>query len=147
MPVVRIDAQLTSRQLLKAVEQMPLPELEQFLEQVMALRTRHHAPGLSRRESELLAKINRGVPSELQARYDALIAKRRSDALSEAEYDELLRLTEKVETLDTERVKDLAALARLRKTTLPILMKDLGIKRKYSPPPRLDGDRRHTKAG
>lgn len=128
MPVVRIDAQWSSSQLLKAVEQMPLPELEQFLEQVMALRARHRAPGLSRRESELLAKINRGVPRDLQGRYDALIAKRRSDALAEAEYDELLHLTEKVETLDTERVKDLAALARLRKTTLPALMKDLGIK-------------------
>jgi hypothetical protein len=46
------------------------------------------APQLSAAESELLAKINTGVPTELQSRYDALSAKRRAAVLTEAEYDE-----------------------------------------------------------
>lgn len=126
-----VEAQLTTGQLLKAVEQMPQPELEQFVEQVVVLRARQRAPGLSRTESELLAKINQGVPAHLQSRYDELIAKRRADTLSQTEYDELLRLTEQVEEFDVRRVEWLAQLARLRMTTLPALMEDLGIK----PPP------------
>ncbi len=129
MPVVEIEA----GQLLKAVEQMPQGELDQFVEKVVALRASHRAPRLSRTESELLTKINRGVPAELQNRYDELIAKRREGNLAQAEYDELLRLTEQVEELDAKRVEYLADLARLRQTTLPDLMNDLGIK----PPPHV----------
>jgi hypothetical protein len=83
---------------------------------------------LSPKESELLVKISQSLPADLQRRYDELIAKRRESALSEAEYDELLRLTEQVEAFDIKRVEYLAELARSRKTTLRVLMKDLGIK-------------------
>ncbi len=129
MPVVEIEA----GQLLRAVEQMPQRELDRFVEKVVALRASHRAPRLSRTESELLTKINRGVPAELQDRYDELIAKRREGDLTETEYDELLLLTEQVEELDAKRVEYLADLAHLRKTTLPDLMDDLGIK----PPPHV----------
>jgi hypothetical protein len=124
MPVVEIE----TGQLVKAVEQMSPPELDRFAEEVMAPRASHRAPRLSRTESELLTKINQAVPAELQGRYDQLIAKRREGALSKSEYDELLRLTEQVEELDAKRVEYLADLARLRETSLPELMKDLGIK-------------------
>ena len=79
-------------------------------------------------QSDLLAKINQGVPAEIQNRYDELIAKRRRATLTQDEHDELLRLTEQVEALDTRRVEYLEELARLRKTTLRALMKGLGIK-------------------
>lgn len=115
-------------QLLKAVEQMPQSKLDEFVADVLALRARTRAPRLSRSESELLTKINRGVPADLQSRYDDLVAKRRERKISEAEYDELLRLTEEVEELDVQRVEHLTELARLRKTTVPALMEDLGIK-------------------
>jgi hypothetical protein len=85
------------------------------------------------RAFELLAKVNQGVPMELQSRYDALLAKRRASTLTETEHGELLRLTEQMEKYDAERVGFLAELARLRKTTLRALMKDLGIKpREYA---------------
>jgi hypothetical protein len=83
---------------------------------------------LSPKESELLVKISQILPAHLQRRYDELIPKRRESALSEAEYDELLRLTEQVEAFDVKRVESLAELARLRKTSLRALMKELGIK-------------------
>ncbi len=126
----RMPAQtpLTYRQLLKAVEQMPQSKLDQFVGDVAALRASTRAPRLSHTESDLLTKINRGVPAELQSRYGALVAKRRAGGISQAEYDELLRLTEEVEDLDVQRVEYLAELARLRKMTVPALMKDLGIK-------------------
>jgi hypothetical protein len=126
--VLQVEAQLTLGQLLKAVEQMPQPELDQFVDQVVAFRAGQRAPQLSGSESELLAKINQGVPARIQSRYDSLIAKRRASTLSEAEHEELLRLTEQVEAWDTRRVEYLAELARLRKTTLRALLKDLEIK-------------------
>ena len=127
-PVIQIEAQLTLGQLLKAVEQMPQPELDQFVDRIVAFRAGLRAPQLPRAESELLAKINQAVPRELQSRYDALVAKRRASTLTEAEHEELLRLTEQIEELDARRVEHLADLARLRKTTLRALLKDLGIK-------------------
>jgi hypothetical protein len=126
--VLQVEAQLTLGQLLKAVERMPQPELDQFVDQVVAFRAGQRAPQLSGSESELLAKINQGVPAHIQSRYDSLIAKRRASTLSEAEHEELLRLTEQVEAWDTRRVEYLAELARLRKTTLRALLKDLEIK-------------------
>ena len=126
-----VQTQLTSRELLKAVEKLPRQELNRFVTEVVALRA--GAPRLSRTESELLTKINRGVPADLQSRYDELIGKRREATLSQPEYDELLRLTEQIESWDVNRVELLAELARSRKTTLPALMKDLGIK----PPPHV----------
>ena len=129
MPTIQVQAQLTSRELLKAVAKLPPRELNRFVAEVVALRAR--APRLSHTESELLTKINRGLPSDLQDRYDELIGKRSEATLTEPEHDELLRLTEQVEAWDVERVELLAELARSRKTTLPALMKDLGIK----PPP------------
>lgn len=95
---------------------------------MVAFRAGRRAPQLSGSESELLAKINQGVPVELQNRYDALIAKRRASTLTETEHSELLRLTDQVEGLDKRRVEYLAELARLRKISLRALLKDLGIK-------------------
>jgi hypothetical protein len=86
---------------------------------------------MSKDESDLLIKINRGVPVDLQRRYDELIAKRRAETLMPDEYDELLRLTDEIEKLDVERLECLIELARLRKTLLTNLMKELGIQ----PPP------------
>lgn len=131
MTTVRVEAQLTAAELLKAVEQMPRPDLDAFVDRVLRLRTRPRASGLPRAESDLLVKINQGVPTTLQSRYDALIEKRRESKISQDEYDELLQLTNQVEELDVERVGYLAELARLRKTTLPALMEDLGLE----PPP------------
>lgn len=128
MSIVPVKAQMTTSQLLKAVEQMPARELDQFVEQVVALRSALRAPKLAHSEAELLTKINQGVPADLQSRYDELIAKRRESTLTRNEYDELLQLTEQVEAVDVRRVEHLAELARLRKTTLRALMNDLGIK-------------------
>ena len=129
MPTIQVEARLTSRELLKAAAKMPRQELDRFVAEVVALRA--GAPRLSRTESELLTQINQGVPEDLQGRYDELIGKRRAATLTEPEHDELLRLTEQVEAMDAKRVEFLAELARSRKTSLPDLMKDLGIK----PPP------------
>jgi len=127
MPIIRVVAQLSSEQLLKAIEAMPEPEREQFVAQVIALRARRQAPALPPAESDLLLRINQGVPADLQRRYDELIAKRRAATLTQDEHSELLHLTDEIEQFDADRLECLAELARLRHTSLPVLMKELGI--------------------
>jgi hypothetical protein len=129
MSTVRIEAQLPTDELLKAVGQLSQPELEQFVFQVIALRAQRKAPSLPRAESELLLKINQGASPDVQKRYGELISKRRAETLTPDEYNELLRLTEQTEALEARRVEYLAELARLRNTTLAALMKDLGIRK------------------
>jgi hypothetical protein len=128
MPVIQVEAQVPAAELLKAVEQLSQPDLEQFVSQVIALRAKRHAPSLPRVESELLLKINEGVPPDIQKRYNELIAKRQAETLTSDEYEELLRLTQRVEKLEVRRVEYLAELARLRGTSLTALMENLGIR-------------------
>lgn len=128
MPTIQIEAQLSQEQLLEAVEQMSESEFEAFLSKLFALRAQHDASRLSPAESELLLKINQGVPADLQRRFDELISKRQASSLTQEEYEELLRLTDQVEKLDAERAERLAELARLRQTSLTDLMQQLGIR-------------------
>jgi len=125
MTVSQIE--LSPEQLLKAVSRLPPAELDRFIAQATKLRSPVAGRRLSRRESELLLKVNRGIPTEVQRRYDALIARRQDFALTPAEYDELLKLTDEIEMLDAQRIEYLSELARLRKKPLTVVMDELGI--------------------
>jgi hypothetical protein len=69
-----------------------------------------------------------GVPSDLQQQYRALRAKRDDEVLTDAEYELLLELSDRIEILAAERAGYLIKLAELRQVPLPQLMSDLGIK-------------------
>jgi hypothetical protein len=127
MPAVQVKVQLSTNKLLEAVAGMSSTELEQFLSQVIALRAHRKAPHLSSRESELLIKINQGLPSNIRSRLDRLVAKRRDNKLTPKEHDELLRLIDKLEEAEAKRAEALAQLARWRGVTMTALMNDLGI--------------------
>ena len=96
MPTIQVD----SEQLLHAALQMPRAELEQFVARLLALKIRQDTPHLSQAESELLCKINQGIPSATQQRLNALIAKRQAHTLTMAEHQELIQLTAQVEQSD-----------------------------------------------
>ena len=113
--------------LLKAIEQIPQPELDAFVTQVWKLRAQRQTPSLSMSESELLLKINQGIPDHLQQRFNQLLAKRQAFNLTEADYTELVQLTDRIEQLGAERIESLAELARLQNKSLTEMMHDLGI--------------------
>lgn len=123
MATIVLQAHVSPDELLKAVDQMSPTELEQFVANVLALRARRRAPGLLPEEAELLLKINQGIPTEIRAPYEALIAKREAETLTTEEHEELLRTVAQVEALQAERVEHLARLARLG-----VLMDSLGIR-------------------
>ena len=132
MPVIHVNADVSAEQLVRAAAQLPPIEWERFLSRVCALRPPHAERVLSHEESALLMKINQGVPVETQRRYDALIAKRRANALTPEEYEELLRLTDDIERRDAIRIEDLSQLARMRNVPLLALMTELGISPTYA---------------
>jgi len=128
MSTIQVTMELPSDELLKAVEQLSLSDLEQFAQQIVRLLARRRAPVLSRTEAELLLKINQSaLPVNLQARCDALVAKRQEETLTPGEREELNHLTDQLGELNVQRLEYLAELARLRQTSLPTLMEDLGI--------------------
>ena len=127
MSIIQVETKLSTDELLKAVGQLNQPELERFVSQVITLRVKRQVHSLPEAESELLLKINQGLPHEVQKRYHELIAKRRLESLIPEEYDELLSISDQIENLEARRMEYLAELARLRKISLPDLMESLSI--------------------
>ncbi len=132
MSAIQIQAQVSPNELLRGVEQLNLPELEDFVQQVVALYAQRKAPSLSKSEAELLLKINQRLPSDMQLRYDTLVSKRKAETLTPDEHQELLDLIDQIEKADVERVQYMVDLAQLRGISLTALMQDLGIGPTYA---------------
>jgi hypothetical protein len=127
MPTIHLQAEVSRDALLEAVEQLSSPELDQFVAEVLKLRSRRGPARLGAAESELLSRINQGFPEGLRDRYAELIARRRDESLTPEEHQELLRLTAEAERIEGDRLSALAELARGRGIPLRRLMDELGI--------------------
>jgi hypothetical protein len=127
MPTINIQADVSVEMLVKAAEQLNETELRHFTSQILALNAKRTAPSVTQAEAELLVHINSRLPKDVQRRYDELIAKRDAETLSDAEHEELLRLTKQVEAFDVARVEALSQLAAHHGVTLSVLMRQLGI--------------------
>lgn len=129
MATVEVRSQVSLDELLNGVAQLDTPELERFVSQVLTLRARRIASYLLREEVGLLEKINQGLPSDAQQRYDELTAKRLAETLTTEEHQELLALINHIERSDAERAQFLAQLAHLRNVSVTMLLDELGIRR------------------
>jgi hypothetical protein len=118
---------LSANELLQAVAQLKPHELERFVKEAIALQARRSAPSLSHTETELMLKINQGLPPRVQRRFDELVEKRNTETLTLKEHEELLRLVNRKEKLNARRIEFLADLAKLKQLTLRELMENLGI--------------------
>ena len=127
MSTVKVEVQLSSEELLKAVEQLNQPDLERFISQILLLQAQRKASSLTQTEAELLLKINQSIPSTTQKYYNELIAKREAENLTKNDYRELLNLTEQIEKLQVQRIEYLVELAHLRGISLIALTENLGI--------------------
>jgi hypothetical protein len=113
--------------ILTVVRQMPIAEMEQLVDQIIAIRAKRVAPHLTADESTLLARINKGLPAEDRARVRALIEKRDDETITAEEWRELAAITDRLEWLHADRLAALAQLAKLRGVTLDEVMGQLGI--------------------
>jgi hypothetical protein len=114
-------------ELLKAVDNLSEPDLENLLNRTLFVRARRRGPIATPEESTLLREINRDIPAELNNRYEILADKRDEETLMESEYQELLDLADQIEASGVKRLEALVKLAELRQVPLLQLMADLGI--------------------
>jgi hypothetical protein len=121
---------MDAQALLKDVAQMPLIEMERFVQAVNGLIVQKKTTDKSYRERFLLGKINQTVLGlEKTQRYQLLIQKLESGTLTDIEHAELMQLTDEEEIIRYERLKYLVELAQLRAITLPQLMEKMGLNR------------------
>ena len=124
LELIRIISDIQSEELLERVRAF-IKEVEGEIE------ASEKAPSLSKEETELLLKINEGLPEEVQLRYNELLAKLAEETITEEEHRELMELMPQVEAKSVERLKYLAQLAQLWNISVDEVMARLGIK----PPP------------
>jgi len=122
-----VAGQLSTDEILSAVDRLSLPELERVFGKVLSLQAERRATHLSSEESVLLIKAGNSLPDELRDRLSALRSKRENSTISDSEYQELTELTDRAEELHAERMMALSELAKLRGLSLPVLMDQLGI--------------------
>lgn len=127
MPTTQNKTYRSTDDLLQAVSQLKPRDLDKFVSQTLAIRAKRNASNLSRRESELLLKINKGLPVRVQKRFDELNEKREAATLTKEEHHELLRLINRIENADAKRIEMLGELAQIRQQPIRELMKELGI--------------------
>jgi hypothetical protein len=114
-------------ELLKAVDDLSEPDLENLLNRTLFVRARRRGLIATPEESTLLRTINRGIPAELSDRYAILADKRDEETLTATEYPELLEIADRIEAAVVKRLEALVELAELRQVPLLQLMADLGI--------------------
>ena len=127
MSTISVQSEVSLDAMIRGVEQLSTPDLEQLVDRVLTIRARRRAPSLSRKETELLRKVNQGLPVGTQQRFDELAAKRRTETLNPDEHQELLQVLDQIEQYDVKRLEALAELAQVRNVSIRVLMKDLGI--------------------
>ena len=119
---------LSTEQILTAVNNLSLPDLEKVYERVLRLQAERKAPHLPAEEAALLTRGLQGLPADLRARTNELRAKREDGSINDAEYAELTQLAMRAEELHAERLEALVKLSQLRGLTLPVLLDQLGLR-------------------
>jgi hypothetical protein len=121
---------MDAQNLLKDVAQMPLFEMERFVQAINGLITQKKTSDKSYRERFLLGRINQTIlEKDKIVRYQFLVQKLEAETISDEEYAEFMHLTEEEEQIRLDRMTFLVELAQLRSLTLPQLMDNLGLNR------------------
>jgi hypothetical protein len=111
--------------ILNGISDLDTKDLEKFIQKIGHLIARRKVAHLPERESQLLMKINKAIPVALQSRYEYLLTKNRAETITPLEHEELLKVIEKVELKNAERLEHLIELSRIRNTSLDVLMRQL----------------------
>jgi predicted DNA-binding antitoxin AbrB/MazE fold protein len=111
---------------LKPATPLAFPEGQTL--QIRIVAPEENSQSATNPETELLNKIHHPLPEGLHQRISQLMQQRDADQLTPAEHQELIQLSQQVELLNVDRVTHLIELAKHRQTTLPQLIKDLGLK-------------------
>ncbi|MCP4418960.1 MAG: hypothetical protein GY805_20275 [Chloroflexi bacterium] len=123
-----VQVEVSPNALLKAVEEMSLDDLNEFVNAMLLVRARRIAPSITTNETELLDRINKTVLSPLEKeRMRKLSDMLAEESITEEEHQELIDLTDKSELLNVERLTAVSQLATLRQKPFRDVMMELGL--------------------
>jgi hypothetical protein len=114
-------------EILNTASRLDARELDHLLSKLNLLRAQLNTTTISKKESDLLMKINVGFPIESWNRLAYLDAKMEDSDISPEEADESLKLAESLEEYTIKRFELLKKLAQLRASTIEDVMSQLGI--------------------
>ncbi len=114
--------------ILDGIANWDLPSLESFAKGVNEIVAQKKSPNLTKEETDLLKKINAGIPTSALDKYNMLKIKQKADGLSSLEQQEMDNLIDFIETKEAEFLGYLLRLSHLRKVSIENLRKQLGIK-------------------
>ena len=131
MPTVQVTSriEIDFEEVLQGMARLQMQDLERFVDRIIALQAQRRAPSLPKHETELLQKINQGLPVEARKRYEELNDKLHEETITPEEHRELLQLVDRLELADAERLQHLIELARIRNVSVDTLMRQLDIHR------------------
>lgn len=93
-----VQLEVTTKNLLNAVAQMPDGEFDRFVEKAKEIRIKRKPLA----ENDLIHKINTIYPAEKRQRYNRLSEKFAQENITPKEYQELLKLSDEFEMLNAE---------------------------------------------
>jgi|APTNR8051073442_1049403.scaffolds.fasta_scaffold16004_2 hypothetical protein len=107
-------------------------ELNQLVERVLETWSEAPLPDSNMpeksKERELLQKINNtGFSTDFWAEYKTLIQKRQAEIIGKEELASLIKMTNRLEKANVQRLKYLIELAQSRQVPVQALMEELGI--------------------
>jgi antitoxin component of RelBE/YafQ-DinJ toxin-antitoxin module len=116
------------RQLNKVAKQMGLTPDTYIMRLLQQELQKRSAPArLSAEESALLQQINISLSPIKWEQYHVLLAKRDNETLTTGEQEDLIAISDQIEEANVRRMKAVAELARVRNTTIPALVTNLGL--------------------
>jgi hypothetical protein len=127
MTTIPVQAQMSTEQLLAALEEISPQEFSKLVDLLVVRRAARREPHLDDTETALFLEINQGLPQDAHRRFRDLVAKREAAIITREELAELIDLTDQREADHARRMAALGALADLRGVPLTDLMATLGI--------------------
>lgn len=133
MPSVQIKSnQYDFNEILSGLSNLNTSELEQFIKQASNVLARKKTPNPPEKELILIAKIYQALDNSTQKRYDELSTKMNAEKMGQGkispkEHAELLKLVAVTEQHNVEWLSSVVELAKLRKTSVDEIVKQLGI--------------------
>jgi hypothetical protein len=128
MALSSAPAKLTTDDIFAAIAQLQPTEADQLTLRLLYLQAQRKAPHMPEYEAALLDRIYQAKRPGFRERFDELSSKFRTSTLTPEEHEEMLRLTDEAEAFDVQRLEALGELAKIRKMTVPALMRKLGLK-------------------
>lgn len=124
----QINQQDNLSNVVQAMSELSLSEIDFAMQKLIELRKEKLPSVLSQKETEILKKVNRPVPGEINSRYNNLKEKRDQHRLSAEEHQEIIELTTYLEQHNVERLQALIELAKIRNISLTDLIESLELK-------------------